>query len=203
MEKVDFRKTLKSLYMPSKSDFVQVEVPPMRYLMIDGAGNPNTTSAYREAVEALYSVSYPLKFASKRELGKDYVVPPLEGLWWANDMESFVTRQKDEWLWTMMLMVPDWIPDEMVELQIAEARRKKSHPGLALIRNEKLNEGLCVQIMHIGSYDDEAPVLARLHHEYMPKHGLAFHGKHHEIYIGDPRKTAPEKLRTVLRQPVQ
>jgi hypothetical protein len=189
--------------MPSPRDFIRVDVRPMLYLMVDGEGDPNTVPEYRDAVEALYSVSYPLKFASQRELGRDYVVPPLEGLWWASEMEAFITRDKGSWLWTMMIMVPDWISQEMADRQIIESRCKKSLLCLDRIRTETLSEGHSVQIMHIGSYDDEAPVLARLHHEYMPEHGLEFNGKHHEIYIGDPRKTAPQRLKTVLRQPVK
>lgn len=178
-------------------------MPSMHYLMVDGSGNPNTAPEYRDAVEALYSVSYPLKFASKNELGRDYVVPPLEGLWWATDMAAFTLGRKDDWLWTMMIMVPDWIPLEMIERLMDVARSKKSLPGLARIRAETVTEGHSVQIMHIGSYADEAPVLAELHNEYMPQHRLGFNGKHHEIYISDPRKTAPEKLKTILRQPVK
>jgi hypothetical protein len=203
VEKIDFRKTLKNLYRPPVEKFVQVDVPPMRYLTVEGAGNPNSAPEYRDAVEALYSVSYPLKFASKKELGRDYVVPPLEGLWWANDMNAFTQRRKDDWLWTMMIMVPEWISPSMIERVIATVRNKKSMPGLERICAQTIAEGHSVQTMYIGSYDDEGPVLTRLHDEYMPQHGLHFNGKHHEIYIGDPRKTASEKLKTILRQPVK
>lgn len=203
IEKIDLRKELKHLYAPPVKKFSMVEVPPLRYLMVDGRGNPNTSEAYQNAVEALYSVSYTLKFMSKSQLGKDYVVLPLEGLWWADDMSSFTSRDKDKWHWTMMIMQPEWIAPEMIAQAIQTARSKKSLPGLSLVRHEMLTEGFCVQIMHIGSYDEEAPVLKQLHDEYMPQHGLTFHGKHHEIYLGDPRKTAPEKLKTVLRQPVK
>ncbi len=203
MEKKDFRKELKHLYDPSAKDFSIVDVPPVRYLMIDGSGNPNVSKGYREAIEALYAVSYALKFASKKELGKDYVVPPLEGLWWADDMSLFANGTKDKWRWTMMIMQPEWITPTMIAKAIETVRVKKPIPGLSLLREEVLKEGRSVQIMQIGSYDDEAPVLARLHNEYLPQNGLVFNGKHHEIYIGDPRKTAPGKLKTVLRQPVK
>ena len=203
MGKTDFRKELKHLYDPSAKDFSIVDVPPMRYLMSDGSGNPNVSKEYKDAVEALFAVSYTLKFASKKELGKDYTVLPLEGLWWADDMSLFAKGSKDKWQWTMMIMQPEWITPAMITRAIATVGVKKPGPGLSRLREEVLKEGRSVQIMHIGSYDDEAPVLARLHNEYLPQNGLAFNGKHHEIYLSDPRKTAPSKLKTVLRQPVK
>ena len=202
MEKTDFRKTLKHLYQPSTKDFTTVEVPVMQFAKIDGAGNPNTSAEYAHAVQWLYSVSYPLKFMSKKELGKDYTVPPLEGLWWAEDMASFVSGDKDKWLWTMMIMQPDWITAEMFAAAVDKARAKLGDPPASL-RLEFFDEGLSVQIMYIGAYADEGPTIARLHNEFMPAHGLTENGHHHEIYLGDPRKTPPEKLKTVIRQPVR
>jgi len=202
MEKIDFRKQLKHLYMPSTKAFSFVDVPPMRYLMVDGSGNPNTAGSHREAIEALYAVAYALKFAGKNEMGKDYVVPPLEGLWWADDMASYTSGDKDAWHWTMMIMQPDWITPAAIADAVRRVGLKKSLSALPLLRDEVLDEGRSVQIMHIGSYDDEAPTLARLHDEYLPQHGLVPNGRHHEIYIGDRRKAAPDKLKTVLRQPV-
>lgn len=201
-EKIDFKKSLKALYAPPVGRFVQVEAPPLPYLMIDGTGDPNTAGSYRSAVEWLYSVSYPLKFMSKKELGRDYAVMPLEGLWWARDMSTFLSREKDKWSWTMMILQPDWITPEMVDAAAAKAQGKLGVPPASL-RLETLHEGLCVQTMHVGSYDDEGPVLAQLHSEYLPQNGLAETGHHHEIYIGDPRKTPPERLKTILRQPVR
>lgn len=203
MEKVDFRKEFKALYAPSAKEFAIVDVPTMRFAMVDGEGDPNTADSYREAVEALYAVSYTLKFASKNQLGKDYVVAPLEGLWWAADPSAFERRAKDEWRWTMLIMQPSWITPDMVAEAITSATAKKGLPALRLLRFEELAEGRSVQILHIGSYDDETPILRRLHHEYMPEHGLAFNGPHHEIYLSDPRKTGAAKLKTILRQPVK
>lgn len=202
MEKIDLKKEFKQLYMPKNKDWELVDVPAMNFLMIDGAGNPNTAQSYKEAVEALFSVSYTLKFMSKRQLEKDYTVMPLEGLWYADDMSVFETFDKDAYKWTMMIMQPEWITKEMVTQAIATVQEKKGLPRLSELRFETYNEGKSLQLMHIGSYDDEAPKLAHLHHEYMPKNGLKFNGNHHEIYIGDPRKSAPEKLKTILRQPV-
>ena len=203
MTKIDFKKELKHLYRPSARRFEVVDVPPMNFLMIDGHGDPNTAQAYTDAVEALYAVAYKIKFKSKRELGKDYVVPPLEGLWWAEDMETFTSREKSAWDWTMMIMQPEWVTQEMVEETIEEVAKKKAPPALPRLRLETYHEGPAVQIMHVGSYDDEGPTIARMHHEFMPENGYAPAGKHHEVYLGDPRKVAPEKLKTVLRQPVK
>ncbi|MEC9344022.1 MAG: GyrI-like domain-containing protein [Pseudomonadota bacterium] len=202
MEKSDFRKILKHLYQPSAKDFALVEVPRMQFLMVDGAGNPNTSQDYARAVQWLYSVSYPLKFMSKKTLERDYAVPPLEGLWWAEDLASFVSGDKDRWQWTMMIMQPDWIGAEMF-VQAREKACAKLGEAPASLRLEAFEEGLSVQIMHVGPYADEGPAIARLHDEYLPQHGLVENGHHHEIYLGDPRKTAPERLKTVIRQPVR
>jgi hypothetical protein len=202
--KTDFKKTLKHLYQPSAKKSEVVDVPPMQFLMIDGHGDPNTAQEYKNAVEALYAVSYQLKFMSKKELSKDYVVPPLEGLWWAEDMETFTTKQdKSKWDWTMMIMQPEWITQEMVETAVKQVQKKKNLPALPKLRLETYHEGLSVQILHIGSYDDEGPTIAQMHHEFMPENGYEEAGKHHEIYLSDPRKVVPEKLKTVLRQPIR
>ena len=202
MEKIDFKKTMKALYQPPADRFSIVEVPSMQFAMVDGKGDPNVSPDYQNAVQWLYSVSYGLKFMSKQELGRDYAVPPLEGLWWAEDMGTFLTRDKAAWSWTMMIMQPDWITPEMFSAAIEKAGKKlgEAPPSLRLA---PYDEGLSVQIMHIGPYDDEGPVIARLHQEFLPENGLVETGHHHEIYLSDPRKTAPEKLKTVLRQPVR
>lgn len=201
MEKVDLKKEFRELYNPPK-EFVVVEVPPMRYLMVDGHGDPNTEESYRQAVEALFTVAYTLKFMSKK-LGKDYGVMPLEGLWTSENMEDFLVRNKENWDWTMMIMQPEWITPGMVHEAIETARIKKNPAAIDLVRFETYSEGTCVQIMHVGSYDDEAPTLRKLHNDYMPSQGLVFSGVHHEIYIGDPRKADPARLKTILRQPVK
>jgi hypothetical protein len=202
MEKIDFKKTLKTLYGPPTGEFVAIEVPEMQFVKIDGEGDPNRSADYRSAVEWLFSVSYAMKFAAKATLGKDYVVPPLEGLWWADDPKSFLTRAKDEWFWTMMIMVPAFVTRQMFEDAVAKAGRKLGRPPETL-RLEPYAEGLSLQTLHVGSFDEEGPVLARLHEEVMPARGMTFNGLHHEIYLSDPRKTEPSKLRTILRQPVK
>lgn len=204
MEKVDFKRHFKALYAPTaKAGFHLVSVPPLRFLMIDGAGNPNTADDYAEAVETLYVVAYALKFASKKQLERDYVVPPLEGLWWSRNMDSFHARAKDQWEWTMMLMIPEWIGPTMIADTIDAVRRKKAPVAIDKLRVEVFEEGRALQILHIGSYDDEGPVLAELHDRITSSLGLKMIGKHHEIYLSDPRKVAPEKLKTILRQPVK
>lgn len=203
MAKIDLKKTLKSLYSaPASGEFASVEVPPMQFAKVDGEGDPNTAPAYRSAVEWLYGVSYAVKFAAKAALGKDYVVPPLEGLWWADDPTSFVMRQKDQWRWTMMIMAPDFIVPATFEIALAKTARKLGLPPQSL-RLEPYDEGLSLQTLHVGSYDAEGPVLARLHGEVMPNRGMTFNGPHHEIYLSDPRRTEPARLKTILRQPVK
>jgi hypothetical protein len=203
MAKIDFKKEWKHLYGPSKKDFQVVEVPPLNFLMVDGHGDPNFAPEYTDAVEALFAVAFRIKFISK-ETGQDYVVPPLEGLWWAEDMDTFSTaRDKSQWDWTMMIMTPDWITGEDSARAVEEITQKKELPALEKIHWEIYNEGLCAQIMHLGSYNDEGPVLSRLHTEWMPVNGYVFNGKHHEIYLSDPRRVVSEKLKTILRQPIR
>jgi hypothetical protein len=200
--KTDFKKTLDA-YGAQRGRFRIVDVPDMQYLMIDGHGDPNTSPAFAEAVEALYPVAYKLKFASKRDLGRDYVVPPLEGLWWAEDMDSYkAARDKSRWDWTLMLMVPDWIDQALFTTAVEQAGATNPPARLDDICLKNLSEGRCVQTLHIGSFDDEAGVLTQWHQEFIPGHGLRMAGKHHEIYLSDFRRVAPEKRRTILRQPV-
>lgn len=199
--KVDLKASLES-YRATRGRFTILEVPEHRYLMIDGHGDPNTSASYADALAALYPVAYKLKFLSKAS-GRDYVVPPLEGLWWADDLDAFTTlRDKSAWDWTMMILAPDWIEPGLVGEAIAQTGAKDAPRRLGDVRFAALAEGLCVQTLHVGSFDAEAEVLARLHDEFIPANGLRMTGEHHEIYLSDPRRTAPEKLRTILRQPV-
>lgn len=203
MFKVDFKKELKELYSPPMK-FVIVDVPEMQFLMVDGHGDPNVAQDYQEALEALYAMAYKIKYISKQQMGQDYVVPPLEGLWWAENMETFTSaRDKSQWDWTMMIMTPGWISAEIFGDAFELVRDGKNPTALDKLRLESYYEGLSVQIMHIGSYDEEGPTLFKLHEEFLPGSGLVENGKHHEIYLGDPRRVVPQKLKTVLRQPVQ
>ena len=187
--KVDLKRD--DAYRATVGAFRVLELPPRRYLAIDGHGDPNT-DVYGRAIEAMYPVAYRVKFASKAA-GRDYVVPPLEALWTADDPSLFTTRRdKSTWDWTLLTALPEWLTPESVEPHLAGG-----------IRVETLDEGLCVQTLHLGSYDDEGPVLARMHDEVIPDQGLRMTGRHPEIYLSDARRVAPEKLRTILRQPVE
>lgn len=200
--KVDPKKELDS-YRVTRGSWRDLVVPPMRYLMVDGHGDPNS-AAYADALAALYPVAYATKFASKQQLGRDYVVPPLEALWWAEDMSAFTTRRdKAAWHWTVMILVPDWVPTDLVDVARYQAAAKVPADLLGRLRLETLDEGRCLQRLHVGSYDDEAPVLAELHDVEVPSRGLSLTGRHHEIYLSDARRVAPARLRTILRQPVR
>jgi hypothetical protein len=201
-DKLDLKKSLDA-YQARRGQFRILEVPDLHYLMIDGHGDPNTSPAFAAALETLYPVAYALKFASKFTLDRDYVVMPLEGLWWADDYAVFKARSKAEWDWTAMMLVPDWIDRDRVEAAVEQSRAKAGERRYDDLRLETLREGLSVQTLHVGSFDAEAEVLTRMHEEFIPGHGLALTGKHHEIYLSDPRKTAPDELRTILRQPVR
>ena len=199
--KVDFKVAHKELYRASR-DPALVDVPELAFLMVDGHGDPNTATEYTQAVEALYTVSYSLKFAIKRARdGFDYGVMPLEGLWWVADMSKFTSSKKSDWDWTAMIMQPDQVTQDLLEDALANATAKKSLPAAAKLRLERFCEGPAAQVMHIGPYDAEGPTIKRLH-ELIAESGRTRRGKHHEIYLSDPRRSAPEKLRTIIRQPV-
>ncbi len=202
MPKLDLKKEYREFYNPSAKSCSVVDVPEMQFLMVDGSGDPNTSQAYQDAVGALYAMAYTLKFLSKQTEKLDYVVMPLEGLWWTDDMAGFSAEDKSAWKWTAMIMQPDHITSAQVEASREEVRNKKNPPALDRLRFESLREGLSVQIMHIGPYADEGPTIARLH-QFAADSGYSLRGKHHEIYLSDPRRAAPEKLRTVIRQPVE
>lgn len=201
MEKLDLKKSLKFLYQPSAKEVVQVDVPPMKYLMIDGQGDPNTSPEYAQAIEVLFSVSYTVKFMVKKgALAIDYGVMPLEGLWWADDMSVFTSNDKAHWQWTMMIMQPDFVPDELI-LEAIQVARKKDLPALEQLRLERFTEGRCAQILHIGSFSEEGPTIARVH-QFIDERSVR-RGKHHEIYLSDIRRAAPEKWRIVIRHPME
>lgn len=202
MTKLDLKRELKDLYNPSSKDISVVNVPAMNFLMIDGTGDPNVAQAYKDALEALYAVSYTLKFKIKQEQNVDYVVMPLEGLWWMDDMTQFSVENKAAWLWTMMIMQPKFVTTKMVEQVVGEVKKKKQLAALSHVRLEKFAEGLAAQILYFGAYADEGPTIQKIH-QHIRTTGHQLHGKHHEIYLGDPRKTAPAKLKTVIRQPMR
>ncbi|GIG29201.1 GyrI-like domain-containing protein [Cellulomonas marina] len=199
----DLRRTLDE-YRGRRGVVRLLEVPPRTYLAVDGAGDPDTVPAYPAALAVLYPLAYALRAAARRETGRVHVVPPLEGLWWADDLRAFTSRRdKTVWRWTLLLLVPPWAPVELVATARDDLARRRPALPLDHVRLEALDEGLCAQTLHVGPYDDEGPVLADLHGAFLPEHGLVPTGRHHEVYLADPRRTAPERLRTLLRQPVR
>ena len=199
--KVDLRKELKHLYAPSAKEVLAVNVPKMNFLMIYGMGDPNTSQEYKDAVEALFSLSYAIKFMIKKEKSIDYAVMPLEGLWWVDDMTRFSVENKNEWKWTSLIMQPEYVTKEIVNEALNETRKKKNLPALSKIRFEAFSEGPSAQIMHIGPFSAEGPTIEKIRN-FIKKQGYKLSGKHHEIYLSDPRKSAPEKMKNVLRQPM-
>jgi len=201
MTKIDFKKELKHLYKPSVKTVTAVDVPEMQFLMIDGEGDPNTSVAFQDAIQCLFPVSYTLKFMAKRgEIGIDYVVPPLEGLWWCDDMHNFNVEDKSNWKWTLMIMQPDFITQSMVESAVSEVKKKKNPTLLEQLKFQKFNEGLSAQIMHVGPFTEEGPTVEKVHSFIQNSEWLRT-GKHHEIYLSDIRRGNPHNWKTVIRQP--
>ncbi|MBC7187457.1 MAG: GyrI-like domain-containing protein [Calditrichaeota bacterium] len=199
MRKIDLKRELAHLYNPSPHKVAIVDVPPLNFLMIDGAGDPNLSPAYHQAIEALFSLSYTLKFMAKKGKGVDYGVMPLEGLWWTDDPTQW--SNKSLWQWTAMIMQPEWVTPDMVAEALRVVKEKKGLTALDQVRFECYHEGLAAQIMHLGPYDAEGPTIAKLH-DFIRESGHELRGKHHEIYLSDPQRSAPERLKTVLRQPM-
>jgi len=200
MTKIDYKKELKQLYKPPTKNVEIVDVPKMNFLMVDGEGDPNTSQSFQDAIEVLYPLSYTLKFNIKRgESGIDYGVLPLEGLWWADDMSAFSVENKNSWKWTLMIMQPDLVTKQMVKAAIEQVKAKKNPVSLPLVRFESFKEGKAAQIMHIGPFSEEGPTVEKVH-DFIDENGSKRRGKHHEIYLSDIRRAAPDKWRTVIRQ---
>ncbi|MHB8918823.1 MAG: GyrI-like domain-containing protein, partial [Desulfocucumaceae bacterium] len=202
MVKTDHKKELKHLYNSSSREVTVVDVPPMNFLMLDGEGDPNTSGQFQEAVEALYSLSYTIKFMIKKgKTAVDYSVMPLEGLWRVDDMAQFSIEAKAGWKWTLMIMQPGYVIEDLFEAALEQAGEKKNLPALTKTRFESFHEGLSVQIMHVGPYSEEGPTVKKIH-SYIKGNGFEFAGRHHEIYLSDPRRSDPEKMKTIIRQPI-
>lgn len=180
-----------------------VDVPSIAFLAAVGEGDPNTSRLYADVVEALYASSYGVRAVAIEELGRKHTVAPLEGLWWADDLRVFTARDKDAWHWQMMIAQPPWATDDLVAAGIERARSRRDLAEAGRLTFTTVTEGLAVQTLHVGPYDDEGPTIARMHDEFMPQHGYRPRGAHHEIYLSDVRKTAPGRLRTILRQPIE
>jgi hypothetical protein len=201
MPNIDLKKALKHLYQPSAREVVRVDVPAFRFLMIDGAGDPNTSPHYARAVEALFSVSYAAKFIVKKgPSGIDYAVMPLEGLWWSDDMASFAANDRTKWKWTMMIHQPPYADDAVLDAAMADVKRRKGLAAVDLLRVETFAEGPCAQTLHVGPFTEEGPTIQRVH-DFIEERG-ALAGKHHEIYLSDIRRAAPSRWKTIIRQPM-
>lgn len=200
MSKIDFKKELKELYGSRKGKYVSVNVPKMKYLMIDGEGNPNTSESFSKSIESLYALSYGIKFISKKEYDNDYVVMPLEGLWYSDDMSVFIKGEKESWKWTLMIMQPDFINEEIFNKALENVKKKKNIELIDKVEFKEYEEGNCAQILYVGPYSEEHDTIMNLH-EFIKNNGHELSGHHHEIYLSDARKTAPEKLKTIIRQP--
>lgn len=201
MSKIDYKKEFKAFYRPSDKRVVNITIPVMNYLMIDGLGEPDSSN-YKHAIEALYAVAYTLKFMIKKgEQGIDYGVLPLEGLWWADDMSDFINDNKANWRWTMMIMQPKLINKTLFKAAVKQVKEKKALPAIDLIRFESFKEGKCAQTLHIGPFSEEGPTVQRVH-DYIVEQGSELTGKHHEIYLTDIRRAAPENWKTIIRQPM-
>ncbi len=200
MAKIDLKREWKELYNPSARAVSVVNVPALNYLMVDGHGDPNVAQEYKDGVQALYALAYTLTFKVKNESGVNYAVMPLEGLWWVEDMSKFTIEDKAAWDWTMMILQPEPVTVKMVQQTMGEVAKKKELAALPRVRFEKLVEGSTAQLLHIGPYAAEGPTIEKIH-AHILEAGHTLSGKHHEIYLGDPRKTAPAKLKTIIRQP--
>ena len=202
MKEAEMQARLKELYLPPSKEFVLVDVPEMRYIMIDGHGAADRTDL-DHAVKWLFGTIFPLKRVARERMGKRFVEPPLEGLWWADDMNDFIRGKRENLNWRMMIVFePDWFTKKMFNDALAEAKTRLGKPPASL-RLESYREGRSVQIMHIGPPAEEASVIASMHREFLPKHNLCPNGHFHEIYLTDPNRVAPEKMKSVLRQPVK
>jgi hypothetical protein len=203
VNKTDLKRELRHLYHPSAKEVAQVDVPAFRFLMVDGEGDPNTSPAYAQAVEALFSVSYTARFMVKKgPQGIDYAVMPLEGLWWSSDMSSFITGDRSQWRWTMMIMQPHFVEAAVIEAALSRVARRKTLPALDALRLETFHEGRCAQTLHVGPFSEERPTVQRVH-DFIARQGCALAGKHHEVYLSDVRRADPARWRTVVRQPMQ
>ena len=202
MEKIDHKKELKQFYQPSAKKVEIVDVPRKTFLMVDGKGDPNTSQGFQEAVEVLFVLSYTLKFMIKKgKEGIDYAVMPLEGLWWVDDMTQFSIERRNDWKWTVMIMQPEFVTHDLIDKAIEQAQKKK-RVDFSKVRFESFAEGKSAQILHIGPFSEEGPTVEKIH-RFIKENGFTLTGKHHEIYLSNIRKSAPEKWKTIIRQPMK
>lgn len=200
MTTTDFRDRLYDLYRPPSDHFSFVDVPDMQFAVIDGSGNPEGAS-FAQAIKWLFTVIYPIKRDAKKRMGKRFAEPPLECLWWADDMNDFITGNRDKLKWRLMIVLPHWTDDALFAQGVETAVGRLGEKPVTL-RREIMTEGRSVQILHKGPYEDLRNISAKLYQEFLPENGLKPNGHHHEIYLDDATRTAPEKRKTIIRQPV-
>lgn len=202
MEKLDFKRQLKHLYSPSNKIINLVDVPRMKFLWIDSEESQNADQSFKDASEALVRLSYTIKFIVKRsEIGIDYVSMPLEGIWWNNE-KTFNVENKDKIKWALCIMQPDFVTEAILKEGIERTRKKKELYFLDKIKLDSFEEGLCVQIMHVGPYEQENDTIDKIQ-AYLDVNGYELNGGCHEIFLGDPRRARPENLKTIIRQPIR
>lgn len=206
MDKLDYKKEYKDLYLP-KNKPATIDVPEMTFIMVDGKGAPESEE-YKNSIELLYGLSFTIKMSHKSGHNIngyfEYVVPPLEGLWWIEG-EAFDFSMRDKWLWTSMIRQPEFVTEEVFNWAVESLKKKKPSLDVSKARYKKFTEGLCVQIMHVGPYANEPETLKLMREFMQEKHFKDETGsirKHHEIYLSDPRRVHPDKIKTVLRHPV-
>jgi len=202
MEKIDLKKKLANLYGYKKTEPALLDVPSLKFVQFDGHGNPNNNPMFEEAMQVVYTMAYGIKFKIKSKFNKDYTVMPPEGLWCADDMTAYNELRKDEWKWTIGILIPDEVTPEIFEEVKGETIKKKKLESLKKARFDVMNEGKCAQILHLGPYADEQPTIAKLH-KFIFDSGYHLTGRHREIYLSDPRRCAPEKMKTIIRQPIR
>lgn len=202
-KKLNYKKEFPELYRPSRKTPRILDIPSMKFFMIDGQGDPNTSEEYAQALKALYKVSYTLKMkiVKKKAPDKDYVVPPLEGLWYMDDMNDWSMENKNEWQWTMMIRIPDYITNEQIDKAFELVKEADEVPAIENVYLKHYDEGKSAQILHVGPYEDEPPTIKKLH-SFIEEQGYKLDGDHHEIYLSDPRRSKPQNLKTVIRQPI-
>ena len=198
--KLDLYKVHKQEYAATSKPEV-VSIGPAKYLAIDGEGPP-ASEDFNCAVEALYAVAFTIKMTKKKAGGQDYVVSKLEGQWWINGNGDFLAAPKSSWKWKLLIRIPDFITQSDLEIAVATLLKKNKPSTVSQVRLESMDEGRCVQMLHLGSYDTETPNIRRMH-DFAKQNASSPHGLHHEIYLSDPRRVAPAQLRTILRQPVR
>jgi hypothetical protein len=201
--KIDLKKELKNLYKPSAKKVSIVNVPEMKFLMLNGRGVPERSQEFQDAIQAVYGVAYTIKFTLKEDPSiPDFTVMPLESLWWISGGATFDKAEGSAWRWTVMVAQPHFITEEHLAAAKKKLKQKAGGPSVSNVRLRSFDEGLSAQMMHIGSYSSIGDSVKKVE-DYAKENGYKLRGRHHEIYLSDPRRVAPEKLKTIVRRPLK